>query len=336
MTDPIQTDPTVDPPIRCMDDLCNFGDTVGTVAGGKASIPPAKKQKRDHLVQYWAFRFTGSKIHNGGEGLNKYMKVEWIKEFGFQLEEGNKNCKVHHFQGSFEVDPRKRFDQVAEYFIDLYSLLIFDGRDYLQPCKSKAAERYGMKEDTRKDGPWYHGPRFEQLAKELVYKVEIDLRPWQVRIRMILDGDPNDRTVWWFWEPYGGLGKTTFLKWIYQNYPDVIVLSGKAADMKNGVVEYKESQKKLPKIVLINIPKTTDLQYVSMTGLEEVKDMFFFSPKYHGGMICGRPPIEIIFANSTPPCYDGMAKDRWKIIRLPDGKAKDVDEVHTEDWTDLG
>lgn len=289
---------------------------------------------RQPLVQYWSFRFTGSKISDSA-AIREAFTQDWIVEYGFQLERGGKNG-VLHYQGAFECQPRKRFEQVNEYFTGLFPELVFDGRDYMQPSKAKAADRYAMKEDTRADGPWFHGPRFDEIAKDTVYRIEISLRPWQSKIVEIINGDDSDRFVYWFWEPYGGLGKTTFQKWIFQNYEKVVVLSGKASDMKNGIVEYHEKQKAYPKIVLINIPKTFNADYFSASGTEEIKDMFFYSPKFHGGMVCGRPPCVLIFANCMPPCCAEMAKDRWKIFRLPDGRAKDTEEVSVEDWSSLG
>lgn len=286
-------------------------------------------------IQYWSFRFTASKIHDGGEGIKELLDIDSIPEFGFQKEKGKRRFKVEHFQGAFECRPRKRFKQLQKMFNDKYPELIFDGRDYLNRSQSSAADRYGMKEDTRIEGPWYKGERFENIAKETVYKVELELRPWQNKTCGILDAGQDDRSIWWLWEPYGGLGKTTFQKWIYQNYKGVMISGGKAADMKNGVIRYKERNGEYPKIVLVNIPKTFDIQYFSAAGVEEVKDMFFFSGKYGSkdecGEVCGRPPIVLIFANREPPTWE-MSHDRWKIRRLPDGKAKQVTTLDTETW----
>ena len=296
---------------------------------GEASITGVSS--RQPLVQYWSFRFTGSKISKFEDLLEAFTQ-DWIVEYGFQLERGEKNG-VLHYQGAFEVEPRKRFCQLDEYFRGLFPELIFDGKDYLQRSRSCAADRYAMKEETRVGGPWYFGRRFDEIAKETVYKIDIELRQWQMNIVELIRGPNSDRYIYWFWEPFGGLGKTTFQKWLFQEFDRVVVLSGKASDMKNGIVEYHEKQKAYPKIVLINIPKTFNADYFSAPGTEEIKDMFFYSPKFHGGMVWGPPPIVLIFANCVPPCFTDMAKDRWRIYRLPDGQAKDVAEVFEEDWS---
>ena len=285
------------------------------------------------LAQFWAFRFTASKCETGA--ILDSFEVPWVKGYGFQMERGKKRSRVEHYQGTVEVWPRKRFKQLESHLRENISEdLVFDGRDYLGPSKSEAANAYGLKEDTRVDGPWVKGERYEIIAKETVYRVDIILYNWQKRICAILDAPPNGRDIWWFWEPKGGAGKTTFLKWVEQNYKNVCISGGKAADMKNGIVRHREGTGSYPKIVLINIPMSFELQYFSAAGTEEVKDMFFFSGKYGGkdenGQVNARPPTMIIMANEEPP-LGNMASDRWKIIRLPDGKGRDG-TVFRETW----
>lgn len=158
------------------------------------------------------------------------------------------------------------------------------------------------------------------------YTVDITLYEWQIKIvKEILDVEPDDRTIWNVWEPDGCAGKTTFQKWIFLNYQNVVVLSGKASDMKNGIIAYEELKGELPKIVLINIPRCQDTDHISWQGIEEIKDMFFFSPKYQSGMICGPNPHMIIFSNEELPRYK-LSDDRWKFMRIePRGQKRSLE-----------
>ena len=88
------------------------------------------------------------------------------------------------------------------------------------------------------------------------------------------------------------------------------MLSGKAGDMKNGIVQYGN----IPKVVLINMPRSSG-GFISYSGIEQIKDMFFFSGKYEGGMICGKCPHVVIFANE-PPDEGMMSMDRWVITAI--------------------
>lgn len=137
---------------------------------------------------------------------------------------------------------------------------------------------------------------------------------WELEIIELLKKNPDDRKINWYWEENGCAGKTTFSKWIYLNYPNTVVLSGKASDMKNAIVMYKEKNKQLPKIVIINIPRS-NIQFVSYNGIEQIKDMFFFSGKYEGGMICGENPHVLVFANEEPD-YDNLSTDRWHVVNI--------------------
>lgn len=148
------------------------------------------------------------------------------------------------------------------------------------------------------------------------YVEEIEqLFDWELEILDILNGVPDKRTIYWFWEPDGCRGKTTFQKYIFTHMEKCIVLSGKSDDMKNGVIQFiNQNNGATPKIVLINIPKVNK-GHVSYCGLEQIKDMFFFSGKYEGGMVCGPCPHVLIFSNDEP-AYDNMSNDRWVVKQI--------------------
>jgi len=148
-----------------------------------------------------------------------------------------------------------------------------------------------------------------------VEKIE-NFYDWEGDIIELLEKKPDKRTIYWFWETVGCKGKTTFQKYIFSNYDNCVVLSGKGADMKNGIVDYYNTNKKLPKIILINIPRSAK-GFVSYTGLEEIKDMFFYSGKYEGGMVCGECPHVLCFANEEPN-YAKMSEDRFVVKNIGD------------------
>lgn len=169
---------------------------------------------------------------------------------------------------------------------------------------------YCNKEDTH-DGLF----RASWGFPEPKYVEEIDvLYEWEQDIVNILDKEPDKRTLHWFWEPEGCAGKTTFQKYLFTHREDAVILSGKGADMKNGIINYSVTNKRLPRIVMVNIPRSS-ASFVSYTGLEEIKDMFFFSGKYEGGMVCGKCPHMIIFSNEAPDVTK-MSKDRFVVRKL--------------------
>jgi len=150
---------------------------------------------------------------------------------------------------------------------------------------------------------------------KLEYKEIInDLFEWQKKLLFLLSLKPDNRTINWIWEPVGCAGKTIFQKYVFTHLDDVVVLSGKGSDMKNGIVNYLNLNNKLPKIILLNIPRSST-NFVSWSGIEEIKDMFFFSGKYEGGMVCGASPHVLVFSNEEPD-FSTCSKDRWNIINI--------------------
>lgn len=162
------------------------------------------------------------------------------------------------------------------------------------------------------------------------YKLDIVQSYWMLRLSAILAQPPDGRSIYWIWEPIGAAGKTTYQKWYsLQNKGDVLVLSGKAHDMKNGIIKFKEENGTVPRVIMCNVPRSVEERYISWQGMEEIKDMLFYSGKYEGGMINDKPPHFILFANWEPDTSH-MSGDRWNIIRIPDGKG--VGQVRFDDW----
>ena len=147
------------------------------------------------------------------------------------------------------------------------------------------------------------------------YKLSLQsLYSWQEELINIIEKEPDDRTIHWRWSREGKIGKTTFAKYLYTNYKRVIVLGGKKDDMCNGLIEYQENQGCLPRVVIIDIPRSAG-EAISWGGIEAVKNMFFYSGKYKGGMCCGENPHVICFANKEPE-WEKMSEDRWDVKEL--------------------
>lgn len=144
------------------------------------------------------------------------------------------------------------------------------------------------------------------------YRVKLpSIYPWQQTLIDILDTEPNQRDIYWICGSRGGEGKTMFQKYICSINQEAIVLGGKGHDMKNGVLNYVNSKKKFPKIIFINLCRNDNLDY---TGLEAMKDMFFYSGKYEGGMVVGPPPHIMVFSNEFPE--ELLSKDRLHVYNI--------------------
>lgn len=161
--------------------------------------------------------------------------------------------------------------------------------------------------------------------KAMGLKVPRPLKPlpvmdrwWQKDLINVVEQEPHDRLVYWYYSASGNTGKTTFARYLHRKY-GALLLSGKASDMKNSIIEYEKTNGDTPEIIVYDLPRGFDKSYVSYNGLEEIKNMFFYSGKYEGGMIDGNPPHFIIFSNEQPE-VDKMSKDRWRIVDIDNKK----------------
>jgi len=144
-------------------------------------------------------------------------------------------------------------------------------------------------------------------------KIITELYPFQKEVVNIINEEPNERTIYWFWEPNGNLGKSAVVKYLAVKH-DALVLSGKSSDMKYLIIKYKEHYGRYPEIILLDFPRSSE-GYISWTGIEEIKNGCFASTKYDCEMVIMNSPHIICFAN-FPVDTTIMSNDRWKIKRI--------------------
>ena len=135
------------------------------------------------------------------------------------------------------------------------------------------------------------------------------LRPWQQDLENLIKEEPDDRTIHWIWERTGGIGKSALVKYLCVKH-DALVCAGKAADMKYLV----SSEEIAPSLIIFDVPRTS-LNYISYTGIEEIKNGCFANSKYESKMYIMNSPHVLVFANE-PPCFENMSQDRWNVIDL--------------------
>jgi len=145
-------------------------------------------------------------------------------------------------------------------------------------------------------------------------KIIDKLYPWQEKIYKIISKEPDDRTIYWIYEKKGNRGKSALLKYIVvKHLEETLVVSGKGADIKNGIVDFFEKKGHYPRNILINCPRSFNCDYLSLPTIEEIKDGLFYSGKYHGGMCVFNPPHIIIMANvPLNSITDDISENRWK------------------------
>lgn len=144
---------------------------------------------------------------------------------------------------------------------------------------------------------------------------EYNLYEWQKEIVSICDNKPDPRKIYWFCDETGGKGKSELCRFLCIN-KKAILLAGKCSDMKYGVVKYIEKHKGIaPKIIIIDLPRTFNNDYLSFSGIEEIKNGMFFNTKFESDMVIFNRPHIFIFSNSVPD-ENKLSKDRWIIKHI--------------------
>lgn len=139
---------------------------------------------------------------------------------------------------------------------------------------------------------------------------------WHIKVIDIITKPADKRKIYWFWENTGNKGKSTLCKWICMNH-NAILVTGKGNDMKYGIVNFINKNKHAPKIIIIDIPRSIDTDYISYTGIEEIKNGIFFNNKYESEMCIFNNPHIIVFSNEEPN-IEKLSNDRWVIINIDD------------------
>lgn len=233
----------------------------------------------------------------------------------FQLEQGNSGTQ--HQQMFVEYKNARTFKSMKTRFPECH----------IEKTKQDAsAIAYCTKAESRLEGPWTRNIDTEKTEVDDKPKIKTitTFYPWQQRVLDILEEEPDDRTIHWFQDTTGNIGKTSLAKYICVNY-NAIQLSGKSSDIKCGVATQLASKKPLH-AAIFGFPRTNE-NFISYEAIEAVKDGIFFNGKYESGMVIYNSPHVIIFAN-FPPETSKLSNDRWKVVCLDEPKeVNDTDMI---------
>jgi len=267
--------------------VSNPGEKLDTVP-----VSSTRTKRLIHPSVHWMFTYN-----NPPDDFVQLISIlPQVKRFVVQKEKGELRG-TEHLQGYIEFAIRTRPKTVIDWTSNIH---------WTKAKCVPEAIAYCQKKETRIAGPWYKGivPQ-----RPLCTLTDGMLFPWQKKVIDIISSEPHDRKIFWFWEPEGNSGKTTFCKYLAIHY-GACILGGKSADMKNAIA----SMAKYPQIIVIDVPRAS-FDYISYQGIEEIKNGMFFSGKYESKMVIGPVPHLIVFANETPDT-DKLSADRWELIRI--------------------
>lgn len=259
-------------------------------AGGNTETPAKKGTKQGSQHSYWCFTLNNYEVEQI-ERIEQVLKHE-CKWYVFQAEVGEEGTP--HLQGTICLKLRQRLTQ----------LKAIDPKIHWEPTKSvKASVAYCTKQETCAGERWVHGI---ELPEEL--DVE-EPRGWQLDVMNIIKNKPDKRTIHWFWEPNGNVGKTTLCKYLVIKH-QALMLTGKSNDMYNMISKFPNKRK----LIIVDCPRSSQ-DYINYGAIEQIKNGLIFSGKYEGAQVVFNCPHVIVFANQ-PPNEEQMSGDRWNIVEI--------------------
>lgn len=260
------------------------------------SAPTQSKRNGNSALRLraWAFTWHNYTLDSIDSLIYKLKDYEYV----FQEETGELTNKKH-LQG-FVRFPNQRY---------LSSLTkMFPGCHFEPARNEEALTKYCQKEETR-TGKTYSNLKPEK--KPLRIFSYDQLYEWQKNIVDMCKTEPDDRSIYWYWEPEGNIGKTQLIKHIVYYFKNATyACCSKSADILTLADENIN-------IYLLNFVRTSDNNFAPYTAIEQLKDGLISDSKLKKKTrnILMNSPHVICFAN-WPPKIEALSKDHWKVTNL--------------------
>ena len=189
------------------------------VEGGNTKTPSTKQS---YQYNYWFFTYNNYKIEQI-EQIEQIFRHE-CKWYIFQEEIGDGGTK--HLQGTICLKNKQRLSQLKH----------IEPAIHWEPTKSvKSSIEYCTKYETRSGKIYYYGIDIPKPIKVS------EPYGWQLNVMEIIKNEPDDRTIYWFWEPHGNVGKTQLCKYLVVKH-NALMLTGKSNDMYHMISKHTDKE----------------------------------------------------------------------------------------------
>lgn len=141
--------------------------------------------------------------------------------------------------------------------------------------------------------------------------VEITWREWQVDIiESVRKKENDDRTIEFYIDEKGGIGKTFLAKYLQDEFTDRVQLlsNGPAKDIAYLLDESKDT-------FVFNVPKG-QMEFISYNVFEGIKDRMVTSTKYQPVVKYFRSKTRVIVFGNEEPDKEKMSEGRIKVTKL--------------------
>ena len=157
--------------------------------------------------------------------------------------------------------------------------------------------------------------KYGKFAKDYFYarkptEMELTLRPWQQDLADECSQEADDRKIVWYFDPLGGLGKSTMAKYLVRNH-DAIMVSGAKKDI---LLAYDNQR-----VCIFDLSRTAEGR-TSYSAMEDIKNGLYFVTKYTSTMVTRDFNAHVIVFANWLPDMEALSQDRWDIRYCKDGQ----------------
>lgn len=153
-------------------------------------------------------------------------------------------------------------------------------------------------------------------------KIIDTLYPWQLEIEELILSEPDNRTIHWYYDSKGNIGKSAFVKYCVVKHSVVYISGGKRTDVANIIFNADMDS---ARCVMLDIPRANEGN-VSYASLEDIKNGLISNTKYETGTKVFNSPHVICFANFRPKHMYKLSADRWHVVNLGTDEPPDFDQ----------
>lgn len=156
-------------------------------------------------------------------------------------------------------------------------------------------------------------PRFvKEYVDDHVEQITVTphpLREWQQQLNATLLLPPDPREIIFVVDRIGNQGKSWFARYFCELHDNAqIIIPGKKADMAYVAREDVRT-------FFFDTPRSKQGEFIQYDFLEELKNGYFFSPKYESRIKKIKTPHIVVCMNEYPD-REKLSQDRYKVIEL--------------------
>lgn len=265
-------------------------ETADCILGNTKPKCPTKSKE----VKRWCFTLNNWNDTELNKIINSAVKHSFSYIIGKEVGEQG----TPHLQGYINFPKKHSLSAVKK--------LIECDRVHLEACKGSEKQNadYCMK-----DGNYITNIKEYQPKKPL--KVISELSPWQKEIEQLFFTEPDGRTVHWYWESVGKVGKSQFCRYMYIKHKALVIQGGKLSDIMNIIYNCDIDNLQM---ILIDIPRKNGNK-ISYSAVECILNGMITNTKFETGTLVFNPPHVVVLCN-YPPDEAELSSDRWNIKEI--------------------